>query len=579
MTHCFPAGLSSVLYLVQALAAAVLLSCRGLAWSSEEIVLGEGVRLRAFAACDGGSLPAGSLMLRQDARRVSAELTAPQEGTYRFGLMVEAPRVSPLAPGLASYSAGSLLKPMTIRYPYDWTWRGKGHVLPQAPRLVMPGIEAGGTVCLVDTHELTSISLEAAGEVVRAMLWKHAIYNDGADAATPELRLAAGERSRLEVLLFSDLRSATRARSGTARRLQGRMMQIPFRGWTTAGLTPQQYERAAQRLQGVFDCIIVRETEIRDWLPPIFHRRGIRVLAYQYLGAWRRGSSQVTPEVERSWGLQGADGSLYTAPRSPNGNWLLCDLRRPAVRRRFVEEALAAVEAGFDGVFLDGYPFWPDAAGRCGGSVPGAAQSLASARWLLLVETREAIRAANPNACLGVLANDYYDSLGAADLVLKEGMYFTWDGFAEEFSRRGTRINCLRDADYEEREAPFVPTNLVYGAKGLSPLAVQSCFGFLRRPTGLTYCEPGDFFPRQLDLWLDALRAIATYDGPVIRRIEPPNRWIRFTGQWTLWCDAACTVEFSRPVRVAADGDPGPGAPVQILSMGPGTRYRVAAGG
>ena len=172
--------------------------------------------------------------------------------------------------------------------------------------------------------------------------------------------------------------------------------------------------------------------------------------------------------------MSGSDGQPYTALRSPDGNWMLGDIRQPQVRARFVQMARNAVQAGFDGVYLDGYAFWADGAGRVGGHAPRAEHSLAYARWQLLREIRAAIHQVNPNALLGLLGNAYYDTLGVADFIMKERMYFAWHTHGLLYSDRDTRINSACDREFELGLAPYVAKPLVYGSKGRSPIAVQS---------------------------------------------------------------------------------------------------------
>jgi len=504
------------------------------------------------------------------------EFETPRAGTYRVGLAIEAPTIAALAPGQPRYSAEDLQEAVVIRYPYDWSYAGKRNVLNVRPRLVMPGVLAGGQVYLVETHELMAVRLEAANEGrTRALLLAHRVYNDGGDAATADLELEAGERVRLRVRVFDSIAEANRARFGPKPRLTGRMMQVAYRGWTATRFTEQDYRRVADKLQGVYDCAIIREVETHDWIPPIFHERGIKALSYQYLGALRRYTPQAPEGREAELGMMGAGGELHTAPKSPGGAWLLCDLRRPEMRDLFVQKARAAIEAGFDGVFLDGYPFWADATGRRGGNAPNAMQSLAHARWELLRDTAQTVHEANPEAVLGVLANQYYDSLGEADFVLKERMYFAWDEFAREFDDRRTSVAQDLDLAWEQGEAPYVAGALAHGVKGYSPISVQSAVHFLRRPTGLLYLGTGDFTPARLDEWLETVVALAREDDLYIAKIEPAECAVHFEGRSTIWADEDCTIELSRSAWLTDETGECQQHQVRRAQLVPERRYQI----
>jgi hypothetical protein len=487
----------------------------------------------------------------------------------------EARELTLLAPGQASVRAESLGQPVTLHYPYDWTWRGQGNVLDARPRLVMPGVKAGGVYYVADTRELWSLRVEPAGSGrLRALLLTHRSVNDGADRAAASVRMHAGQQEQFDVLTAGSLGEINRARFGVCAAMRGRMVQIPVRGWTAQVLKEADYARAAGAFRDVFDYVVVREVEPHAWIPPLFQRRGMRVIHYQYLGALRRGSSQVTDALEAEIGLKDAKGQRYTAPRAPDGAWLLCDIRRDDVRARFVNQAQAAVRAGYDGIFLDGYPFWSDATGACGGNVPGATRSLAWARWKLLREMRAALRAARPGAVLGVLGNQYFDALCEADFVMKERMYCEWAKATSDAAPLRTIVSQDMDIAFETDQAPYVFRNLGYGVKGVSPIAVQSSLHFIRRPREIIYFDSSDFRPNQLDDWLKTVTAIATQGDLYIKSIEPPTAAITFEDVDTICADAQCSVKFSRPVSIASESAENTPAVRECL-LEPGKLYRL----
>ncbi|MBT4816195.1 MAG: hypothetical protein HN742_09545 [Lentisphaerae bacterium] len=540
------------------------------------VAMGMDVTIAAYSVPGSGTDAVCPAELERSPNRLVSTIVPPVSGTHAFGISIEADVIRPLAPGMPPYWAADLKRPLVLRYPYDWTWTGSKNVLNR-PRLIMPGIAAGGRVLIADTRDLWSLRLEATSSgAVRALLLAHSVTNDGADSATPRVQASAGQRCTFTVQVFDDLSAAKRARSGALEAMSGRMTQPAYRGWTAKSLSPAEYGRVADGLKGVFDVVVIREVELHDWIPALFHERGIRVLCYQYLGALRRHSAHVTPATVREMGLRASDGSLYTAPKSPSGAWLLCDIRRPDVRKQFVRRACAAVDAGFDGVFLDGYPFWADASGRRGGNVPGAMCSLAFARWQLLREIRLGLAQVNPAARLGVLSNQYYDALGEAHFALKELMYGDWALFARDFSHRCTRINSERDMAFERDQAPFIPGVVAHGAKGYSPISVQSSLHFLRHPTGLTYIGCGDFFRERLDHWLSTVCALATDTDVYVRRIVPVDAWVHVEGRDVIWAETSCTVNFAREGRVTEVGhDAGTARVTATLDMRRGQRYQI----
>ncbi len=513
--------------------------------------LPDGVEVRPWLATGGREADASAVSLEQLDGAIVMRFEAPADDTYRVGVALIAPTIMPCAPALREYSATDLADPVILRYPYDWTYSGRRNVM-NLPRLAAPMVRAGARWFAVDTHELWSLRLQACDDGrVEALLLAHRYLNDGADGATVELALQAGERveMRLRVAAGSEgYRLLQRDRPPLA--VPGTMTQCAYRGWTAVEYGRERYAKIADALAGHYDAVIVREIGTADWIAPIFHERGIRVLAYQYLGALRRGSAQVTDGSEAEIGMAGSGGGLYTAPASPNGPWLLGDIRRPEVRELFVRRAVEAIEAGFDGLFFDGTNFFTDDTGRRGGNVPDAQHSLAWAHWKLLGEICDAVHAADPEAIVGTLGNDYYDALAVADFVLKERMYFGWETLGRELDRRGTTVNMLRDLAFETGEAPLVATQLVYGVKGFSSIAVQTARHFIRHPTGAIYLGTGDHSPESLDLWLDVIERHATEDLYVIA-IDPPECTLHFEGRDTVWSDQDCRIELSRPACLA----------------------------
>jgi hypothetical protein len=469
----------------------------------------------------------------------------------------------------------------------------------------MPGLKADGQIYLVDTHELFSLRVEPCAKGnIRALLLAHRFFNEGGDRATSELHLRAGEKRQFVVRIYKDIPAVNQDRFGAhVLTMKGYMTSLDFLEYaedtaresdsffSAAGkgdgiccrnLTAAEWSMAARKLEGVFRYAVIRD-KISSIVAPPFHQHGELVYHYEYLGAWRRHSPDVTPEIEKNFALRDVKGQLYMAPRSPDGVFLLMDIRHPEVRARFVNDARAAVRAGFDGIFLDGWPFWSDATGDIGGNVPSATESWAYARWQLLVETKAAMRAENPKATLGILANHYWDSLGIGDWLMKEFIYGGWYSVERPSGNSrvgmyqpetGTRIFQRRDG-YED-EAVYAPAPIAYGAKGFSPIAVQSSLHFIRHPSGLFYVEAGTFPASAMGRYIDTIDADVKQADLYVTNIEPETCVVQFEGSAIMSSKARCTVKFSCPVCVVQLENGKPAAGIEDFTLEPGVRYKVS---
>ena len=557
--------------------ALVAASCLGVipVRAPAETLATDPVHLTPYLMIDGQErAPEPAVRVTQRGEAVTATLETPVDGTYRFGIAVEADVIRPMSRSPYRYPPDDVSGPGTIRYPYDWTYRKQGNVLNR-PRLVLPGVHAGGKLYVLDTHEMTAISFDAHGDDARALMLLHRFYNDGGDAASPDLPLRAGQRRQLSLRVFDSIQAANAARFGPTRPMRGLVIHPYYKLWTDVRLGPQQYGRIADAFSGLSDFVVVREIDAEDWIAPIFHDRDIRTFAYQYTGGLRSNSIQIDDELEREIGLSDSEGRRYAGPESPSGAWTLCDIRRPEVRALFVENARAAVEAGFDGVYLDGYPIYPDATGRRGGHAPGARMSRIHARWLLLREIKQVMLAVNPDARLGVLGNHYYDALGAADFIMKERMYFGHDHKGEHFMDDRTHVCQDLDVWVEEELAPYITTNVCYGAKGFSPIAVQSAAHFVRRPREMRRVGMGDFYPWRLERYLDSVVDCAGQTDLYLSRIEPSANRVHFEGRTVIWTDAPTTVDFSRPAWIIENAEDVRPDSTTRLEMRSQARYQV----
>ena len=131
------------------------------------------------------------------------------------------------------------------------------------------------------------------------------------------------------------------------------------------------------------------------------------------------------------------------------------------------------------------------------------------------------------------------------------------------------------DTAVEDELAPYITTNLCYGAKGFSPIAVQSAAHFVRHPREMRRVCMGDFSPWRLDKYLDSIVDCATQTDLYLSRIEPSANRIHFEGRTIIWTESSTAVTFSRPVWIIEKGaDPAFG-PTNRLEMQPQSRYQI----
>lgn len=515
----------------------------------------DGYTLQPFLEIDGLEVNPDSVSVESSQDKMKIKLSVPRDGTYRFGVSVISDEIKALQEGFPVYS-DKLLGSTVIRYPYDWTFQGNQNVLTK-PRLVMPGIIVSDQVMVVDTKEFFSIRFEQINSrKSQALFLKHYFYNDCNDEAKTEQFLKKGEQVEFSILRFKNLDEAKASIWGTASPMKGVFGKIYYRNWPVEPFGRPRYEFCAKKLKGVFDYIVLREPSTEFWMPKVFQEQGIKAYSYHFLGALHQASPQITPEVKNQYGLTDCAGHYYTAPKTPNGNWVLLNIRNPDVRHLLVKNISRDIENGFDGIFLDGYAIWPDSMGLRGGNVPDASISMVCARWLLLKEIKEAMALINPNSKLFILGSHYYDILGVADGVVKERMYWNWDEYTSDYFDRKTTVIQDHPVDVEAETLiqPFVAKNLCYGFKGYSPLSVQSAKSFARYLTGLSWISMGDFFIDQYEQWaVDYVDTVICTQH--INNIAPAHVSIHFKGKSTIYAEEDCEVEFNKPVSVYQDGE------------------------
>src|ERR1700733_1177481 len=152
---------------------------------------------------------------------------------------------------------------------------------------------------------------------------------------------------------------------------------------------------------------------------------------------------------------------------------------------------------------------------------------------------------------------------------MKEFMYGSWytgerrsgnDAVGHFLPAVGTVVRPGFDNGYEEQQARYIPGPVAYGAKGFSPIAVQSSLHFIRHPSGLYYTDLGQFPAAALEKYLDDIVSFFKEKALYITAVDPKNCEIRFEGKGEpiIQPTTHCRVQFSRPLCLARlpDGKP-----------------------
>ena len=413
----------------------------------------------------------------------------------------------------------------TSYYPYAWKDAADGPV--REAESVIPGYKAGGLHVVYDTNRLGAIAYTVEPGRVRALFPAYREFNRGADSASSRFDLKAGDRAGMRIFHHAGLKHIQDARFGAPDRqaIEGKAIaQFPPRFWAPnpGVIARPDFARASdQELCGQPDrgrgrpCFPTAEelTYFADGLPQgeglallrlalpraqdadAIRAGGASPQFYMFFGAI--GVRDADPAVPLSWRLKDSAGKDFMAPRSDrsDGNWFLLDITRKPVRDFLIGRALEALDAGFDGLFLDGGYLWNGPDGRVGGDNPGAAMSHARARHVFLRELRQAMRARKPDALMGMLANRYQEYMHIADYVIREGTSVHWLDVRQPPHLRVVAFDPRnRSAEaWQRRYGRLVASPVFFACKGPSAVLVRSCREAIAAPHAGFYYDSGDF--------------------------------------------------------------------------------------
>ena len=411
-------------------------------------------------------------------------------------------------------------------YPYDWT--KPVDKSPRAGDSIIPGFKAGRLNVVYDTRTLAEIYLTARPGAIDALFPFHRTRNRTGDEAYARLHMRAGDTADMRIFFHAglqhiqDARFATPDRKGMA---GARISQFVPRFWTPdpsvvdrAALiaAPEGRHCAAKRPDSGLDCFATTDemTAFAAGMPDknsiviarialptadaaaAIKAGGAKPYYYLFFGAV---SSRDGDPSFRDDGLVLMDsaGKPHMAPQSvkSKGNWFLLDLTQKAARDYFVGRALEAINAGYEGIFMDGGFLWNMPNGRVGGDNPNAAISQYEGRMLLMQELRVAMRDRNPDSRLGILANAYAEYMHYADWVLREGTSLHWRAVGKPPHLREMTYDPRRRAVvvFQQQYGRLIQSPLIFSCKGPNAVIVRTCQENLGVPHAGLYYDSGDW--------------------------------------------------------------------------------------
>ena len=508
-----------------------------------------------------GSQEVGSLQISgASPTRLSESLTANESGTFKFGLFFTVPKRARIL-DLDCTEANEHTPALEKFYPYNWNLRlDRGQLLSEhwmnvtdraLVDLDIPGFESGGVYYAKESWRLAQISFQGVPEGVRIGFTHNREINQGHDTITTAIPLVQGATETMGILAAPSMHELLVARFGKPNPVTGRLTFIYHKGWISAepecNMTPGQYNNLAAKLQGCFDLALIRSWQPHASIAAAFNSRGMAAYYYWLGGAVRRTTHNTIPPLpDNSWLLKDTRGTVYTAPRvdvpERPASWPLLNIRKREVRDYLIGRQVAAIKAGYQGVFLDSPYYYVGSDGYVGGNDLGATDSWAYARDLLYKETKAAITKINPQARLAMLGNMYVDFQFLADWVYNENYANSWadhgndDNPYERILDNNPDHPRLWDRTYRQ----YMACAYMLGQKGENPLVVGTWLNWGHAPLDCWFTEDNqiaaikDSYTHTSDALANILRAVSQYArsprGTTIQAMTPPNATIRTYG-------------------------------------------------
>jgi hypothetical protein len=248
--------------------------------------------------------------------------------------------------------------------------------------------------------------------------------------------------------------------------------------------------------------------------------------------------------------LTDSAGKPHLAPYShkSKGHWHLLDITQKPARDAFIARAVEALQNGYEGIFMDGAFLWNMPNGHVGGDNPGAAISHNHARHILLRDMKAAMRAVNPNARLGLLANRYMEYMHYADYVVREGTSIRWSNVRAAPHQRAVAYHPSGkpQKSWHARYGRLATTPVFFACKGPSPVLVRSCRQTIGVPADGFYYDSGDWNIHDSEIAAGLVQAMYRDGGAYVTRTDE-NRPVIGVGVSQLkFEDSAARIWFSR---------------------------------
>jgi hypothetical protein len=248
--------------------------------------------------------------------------------------------------------------------------------------------------------------------------------------------------------------------------------------------------------------------------------------------------------------LTDSAGKQHLAPYShkSKGHWHLLDITKKAARDVFIARAVEALKNGYEGIFMDGAFLWNIPNGHVGGDNPNAVISHNHARHILLRDMKAAMRAVNPRARLGLLANRYMEYMHYADYVVREGTSIRWNNVRAAPHLRTVRYDPRGKAQkgWQARYGRLATTPVFFACKGPSPVLVRSCRQSIDVPHDGFYYDSGDWDIHNSEIAGGLVDAIYRKGGVYVTRTDGNMPLIGVGVSQIKFEDQAARIWFSR---------------------------------
>lgn len=443
-------------------------------------------------------------------------------------------------------------KGLSTFYPYNWNKAVKRPV--RDGDSIIPGFKTGAQFVVYDTPKLGGIAYEAKPGRISAFFPYFTEFNRNGDKARSRMDVRRGERKAMRFYVDVSLARIQDKRFGAPDRrgmLGAKLAQFVPNQWAPAigsisrrGLIQNALGKhcGGASLARKRPCFATND-EMRAFasampdgnsiaiariaLPLTSAAQAIRdggasPTYYLFMGAvsTRDGDASQLSSLM----LTDSAGQQHLAPYShkSKGHWHLLDITKKTARDAFIARAVEALKSGYEGIFMDGAFLWNMPNGHVGGDNPGAVISHNHARHILLRDMKAAMRAVNPRARLGLLANRYMEYMHYADYVVREGTSIRWSNVRAAPHLRAVLYDPKGTSQkgWHARYGRLATTPVFFACKGPSPVLVRSCRQNIGVPHDGFYYDSGDWDIHDSEIAAGLVDAIYRKGGVYVTRTE-----------------------------------------------------------